>query len=144
MALLIPSPIVFRPVIRVAAAASGTAIVSAGVAGIRSSGGAGSVGAAGPGAADFYERALTIRRRIGHPTGIATELGNLGEVMLRRGKHWQAIGYLRRALVTWQKATAGPARTSERHHLQPALALYTQLGAPEADQVRSQLGAASL
>jgi tetratricopeptide (TPR) repeat protein len=49
-------------------------------------------------AADVFEQALAICRRIDLPVGVADQLLNLGRVSLRQGKHQQAISYLRQPL----------------------------------------------
>jgi tetratricopeptide (TPR) repeat protein len=50
-------------------------------------------------AADFFEQALAIYRRIENRGGVADVLGSLGEVRLRQSEYEQAIGYLRQALA---------------------------------------------
>jgi tetratricopeptide (TPR) repeat protein/DNA-binding SARP family transcriptional activator len=110
-------------------------------------------------ATDHYQQALDLFRQTGYRHGEARALNGLGEVLLAVGepgkariqhatalslagdigdKHERAracdgLGHACRIL-----GDAGQAR----HHWQQALLLYTELGAPEADQVRAQLAAA--
>jgi tetratricopeptide (TPR) repeat protein/transcriptional regulator with XRE-family HTH domain len=114
-------------------------------------------------AAACFEQALSNCRRVGYPTGAADQLLNLGAVGLRLGQHQQAIGYIGQALAVYREignpygeahalrnlATAHRDLAENHHaageheqartHWQQALTLYTQLGAPEADEVESRL-----
>jgi hypothetical protein len=69
--------------------------------------------------AELDQQALAVCREVGDRFGEAYVLRTLGAVDLRQGRY--------------QKAAS---------HLQQALILYTQLDAPEADQVRAQLAIA--
>ena len=55
------------------------------------------------------------------------------------GGRWLRKGF--RMAVASRVAVTGSCCGQARHHWQQALTLYTQLGAPEADQVRSELSA---
>jgi DNA-binding SARP family transcriptional activator/tetratricopeptide (TPR) repeat protein len=110
-------------------------------------------------AASHLEQALALAREAGDRDDEADALNGLGEVLFgtgrpgdARARHAAALGLASQIGVKYQQARAhnGMARACDalgdlgqaRHHWQQALGLYTQLGAPEADQVRAQLGAA--
>ena len=104
------------------------------------------------------QQALAIYREIGNRSGEADALNSLGEVFLAAGQPGHARSEyataLRLAAETrdkYQQARAyhglGEACHADgdpsgaRRHWQEALALFTDLGTPEADQVRAQLAA---
>jgi len=110
-------------------------------------------------AVGLYRQALTTFREFGQPSGEAEALNSLGEALSGAGlpgqarvHHDDALTVARQIGDRYEQARAhdGLARayhaTSDpgqaRHHWQQALTLYTEVGAPEADQVRAQLGAA--
>jgi DNA-binding SARP family transcriptional activator/tetratricopeptide (TPR) repeat protein len=107
-------------------------------------------------ARDHLDQALALYRKIGDHSSEAEALNALGEVRLATGQpgearqnHAAALSLARRMGNKYEQARAceglghachaltdpGPAR----HYWQQALALYTELGTPEADQVRAQL-----
>jgi tetratricopeptide (TPR) repeat protein/transcriptional regulator with XRE-family HTH domain len=88
-------------------------------------------------AADFYEQALRIYRRIGEPGAIATGLFNLGEVSLRQRGYQQAIGYLREALALHRKVGGQYGETLTLRSLAQALQ-----GAGQPDAARAELTSA--
>jgi DNA-binding SARP family transcriptional activator/tetratricopeptide (TPR) repeat protein len=102
-------------------------------------------------AAGQLRQALALYREIGNRSGEADALNSLGEVLLAAGQpddaHSECSAALRLATEigdTYQQARAhyclGQARSGyARVHWQQALALFTELGTPEADQVRAAL-----
>jgi Flp pilus assembly protein TadD len=107
-------------------------------------------------AAGNFEKALAVFREIGDPILEADALNGLGEVLCHTGEadkarahHATALRLASEADTPQQQARAhsGLARACQadgqslqaRHHWQQALALYTRLGAPEADGIRAQL-----
>ncbi len=105
-----------------------------------------------------HEQALTLFREIRNQAGEAKALNGLGEVLLGTGhpeqartQHTSALALARRIADQHQQARAhhglahvyqatgdpGPAR----QHWHEALTRYSDLGVPEADQVRAQLAA---
>jgi DNA-binding SARP family transcriptional activator/Tfp pilus assembly protein PilF len=110
-------------------------------------------------AADHLQQALALYREIGERSGEADALNSLGEALLATGqpgdartRHIAALGLADQIGDKRQQARAhhGLAHACQgtgdaelaRHHWQQALALYTELGVPEAEQVRAQLAAA--
>jgi DNA-binding SARP family transcriptional activator/Tfp pilus assembly protein PilF len=109
-------------------------------------------------AADEYREALALARETGDQLNEAEALSGLGEVLLAGGRpgeairqHLSALRVARQIDAKHEQADAhnglghashalGDARQA-RHHWQRALALFTELGAPEAGQVRAQLAA---
>jgi tetratricopeptide (TPR) repeat protein/transcriptional regulator with XRE-family HTH domain len=109
-------------------------------------------------AADHHRQALAMFREIGERPGEAGALNGLGEVLLATGQPGQARTQHAAALDLASpigdrhqqaRACCGLARACHaegdlgqaRRHWQQALTLYTDLGVPEADQVRAQLAA---
>jgi tetratricopeptide (TPR) repeat protein len=149
-------------------------------------------------AVGYFEQAMAIFRRIGHPDDVAEGLSGMGRVSLRRCDYLRAISYLRQAIDVYRRASAqhGEIRAlrrlavaldgagqpaaaraelqtalrlaaesgdtyqqasahsdladshhcagqddQARYHWEHALSLYTQLGAPEAEQIRPRLNA---
>jgi DNA-binding SARP family transcriptional activator/Tfp pilus assembly protein PilF len=107
-------------------------------------------------AADHHRQALTLYRELGDRSGEANALNSLGEALTGLGLPDQAASHHQEALtVTAEvndryeqaRAHAGLARASSaasetthaRRHWQHAFTLYTDLGCPEASQVRSAL-----
>jgi tetratricopeptide (TPR) repeat protein/transcriptional regulator with XRE-family HTH domain len=107
-------------------------------------------------AAARLQEALAIARDIGSRSSETESLSLLGDVSVATGDHEQArihqAGALALARQTgdtyWQaRAHDGLARSHHagadqqlaRYHWQQALALYTEMGTPEADQVRASL-----
>jgi tetratricopeptide (TPR) repeat protein len=107
-------------------------------------------------AARYLERALALFREIGDRDGEPWSGNGLGEVARAEGRPADAHAYHLAALAVASgsgardqqarahaglgyaaRALGDPAAT--RAHLTTALALYTQLGMPEADEVRRQL-----
>jgi DNA-binding SARP family transcriptional activator/tetratricopeptide (TPR) repeat protein len=107
-------------------------------------------------ARDFAERALVISRDVGDRHGEAQALNDLGETVLatRRPEHARTAhdAALRLAEQTGDRheraralsglgccyhALADPARS--REHWQQALAVYSDLGSPEANQIQARL-----
>jgi DNA-binding SARP family transcriptional activator/tetratricopeptide (TPR) repeat protein len=103
-----------------------------------------------------HRQALALFREIGDQAGEATALNSLGETFLAAGQsvevctqHTFALGLASQTgdkyeqarahygLARGYQATGEPARA--HRHWRPALMLFTELGAPEADQVRAQL-----
>ena len=108
-------------------------------------------------ATDYFQQALTLFRKMGDLADEAEALNGLGEVMLARGHPRQARAFFGRALdlarqaeVPYDQACAqdglGHAchtlgdHKQACHHWQRALALFGELEAPEAEDVRRQLG----
>ncbi len=110
-------------------------------------------------AASHLRQALALAREIGEREEEADALNSLGEVLLATGQAGQACAQYAAALglasqigAKHQQARAhhGLARAHQaaapgqaRPHWQQALALYTGMGVPEADQVRAELITAS-
>jgi DNA-binding SARP family transcriptional activator/Tfp pilus assembly protein PilF len=107
----------------------------------------------------YLREALALSREIGNQSGEADALNSLGEVLLATGEpdhardeHAAALRLAAQAGDRYQQARAhhglGQAchavrdAAQARRHEQQALALFTELGTPEADQVRAQLAAA--
>jgi DNA-binding SARP family transcriptional activator/uncharacterized protein HemY len=107
-------------------------------------------------AAAHLHQALDLARDTGERFTETEALNLLGELSLTTGDPGQAIVHHAGALeladhsgdMYWQaRAHEGLARAQHaaqnleqaRHHWQQALILYTEMGAPEADQVRGQL-----
>jgi len=110
-------------------------------------------------ATDHYKQALDLFRQIGYRHGETGALNGLGEVLLAVGEPGQARLQHAQALILAEemgdkheiaRACDGLARACRvlgdskqaRRRWQQALRLYTELSAPEADQVRAQLAAA--
>jgi tetratricopeptide (TPR) repeat protein/DNA-binding SARP family transcriptional activator len=102
--------------------------------------------------------ALALYRQLGSRSDEADALNSFGEVLLATGQpdharaeYAAALGLAAQAGDKYQQARAhhglGQARRAggdpggARRHWQQALALFTELGTPEADQVRAQLSA---
>jgi tetratricopeptide (TPR) repeat protein/transcriptional regulator with XRE-family HTH domain len=110
-------------------------------------------------AASHLHQALALAREIGEREEEADALNSLGEVLLATGQPGQARAQYSAALglasqigAKHQEARAhhGLARAHQvaapgqaRPHWQQALALYTGMGVPEADQVRTELATAN-
>jgi DNA-binding SARP family transcriptional activator/uncharacterized protein HemY len=107
-------------------------------------------------ACDHLQEALALCQEIGDQSGEADALNSLGEALLAAGQLSSACTRLTTACDIasdvgdkYQQARAhdglarahhGLARPGQaRDHWTEALALYTHLGVPEADQVRAQL-----
>ncbi|MDQ3765296.1 MAG: tetratricopeptide repeat protein [Actinomycetota bacterium] len=107
-------------------------------------------------AADHQQQALALYREIGHPAGEASALNNLGEISHVTGQlrevliqHTAALTLATRIGDRYEQARAhnGLAHahhaTSDsdlaRHHWQQALTRYTDLGIPDAEDVRTHL-----
>jgi tetratricopeptide (TPR) repeat protein len=112
-----------------------------------------------PQAVSYHQQALDLSRQTLYQPGQAEALNGLGEAFLALGqpdlaqaRHSSALALARHTGDRAQQASAchGLARACHaaadhgraRRHWQEALALYTSLGAAEADQVRAQLTAA--
>ena len=110
-------------------------------------------------AAENHQQALELFQKIGERAGEAGALNGLGEVFLADGRpgdaraqHAAALSLASHIDHKYEQARAhnglGDAyhATGElgeaRPHWQQALTLYTQLGAPEADEIRARLAAA--
>jgi tetratricopeptide (TPR) repeat protein len=111
-----------------------------------------------PQAIGYLRQALTLFRQAGDQHGETVTLRTLAEAMHGTGQPAAARAELETALQlaadtgnTYQQASAhrdlaeSHRRAGQdqqaRHHWQHALDLYTQLEAPEADQVRTRLSA---
>jgi DNA-binding SARP family transcriptional activator/Tfp pilus assembly protein PilF len=109
-------------------------------------------------AASNMHEALSVSRRIGDRSNEADALNGLGHVLLASGQREQALrshsDALRLAVQIEQKSLQATGHngiaqcydaTGElslaREHWNQALALYTEIGAPEADEVRTRLAA---
>ncbi len=104
-------------------------------------------------AARYYQDALALYREIGDPGGEAEALNGTGEILLAEGRPDQAVTCHRAALDLagqtgdrYQQARAhyglantGRAASQHDHlqHWQRALSIYTDLGVPEAGQLRA-------
>jgi tetratricopeptide (TPR) repeat protein len=110
-------------------------------------------------AAGHLQQALALFRQAGNRVGEVVALNGLGEVSLAAGQpggarthHATALGLAGQTGHKYQQARAhnGLARSyykagdpgQARHHWRQALALYTELGVPEANQVRAHLARA--
>jgi DNA-binding SARP family transcriptional activator len=110
-------------------------------------------------AAGLHRQALAIVREIGDRSFEAEALNSLGETLTQAGlagqaraQHYDALILACQTGVRYEQARAHDGLASTFHasgdlgqarcHWEQALALYTDLGAPEADQVRTQLTAA--
>jgi tetratricopeptide (TPR) repeat protein len=106
------------------------------------------------------EEALMLNREIGSKYGEADALGVLGNVLLADGRGSEARAHHEAAVSLATEADNKEAQARAHHgladvcraasdpsgarqHLGRALALYTELGAPEADRIRDQLKAVS-
>jgi len=111
-----------------------------------------------PQAISYLRQALTLFRKVGYQHGETFTLRSLAEALHSAGQPAAARAELNAALKlaaatgnTHEQATVhrdlaenyyrGGEPEHARRHWQQALTLYTQLGAPEADQVRSRLSA---
>jgi tetratricopeptide (TPR) repeat protein/DNA-binding XRE family transcriptional regulator len=109
-------------------------------------------------AIDYLQQALALQRKAGYQHGETETLRHLAEALHGVGQPVAARAELAAALRlaaetgnAYQQASAHRDLADShhsaghdeqaRHHWQQALDLYTQLGAPEADQVRSRLSA---
>ena len=109
-----------------------------------------------PSAADHQQRALALLRETGYRHGEASALNGLGEALRAAGRLAEALGQHATALAVAAEtgerdeqarahnglahvhsATGDLARA--RQHWQDALILYTDLGTPDAADVRAQL-----
>ena len=107
-------------------------------------------------ACDHLQEAVALYREIGERSGEADALNSLGEALLAVGqprgartRHATACEIASDVGDTYQQARAHDGLARAHHALarpeqardlwEHALALYTQLGAPEADQVRARL-----
>jgi tetratricopeptide (TPR) repeat protein/DNA-binding XRE family transcriptional regulator len=106
-------------------------------------------------AARYYQDALVLYREIGDPGGEAEALNGAGEILLATGQPDQAVTRHRTALDLasqtgdrYQQARAhyglasacgvtGGHDHDEDQHRQQALTIYTDLGVPEAGQLRT-------
>jgi DNA-binding SARP family transcriptional activator/Tfp pilus assembly protein PilF len=109
-------------------------------------------------AAGHYQQALTMFRAFGDRSGEVIALNGLGEALLAEGHrdarepHATALDLASQTDNGYEQARAhyGLARVYQsagqpgqaRHHWQHALAEFTRLGTPEADQVRAELATA--
>jgi tetratricopeptide (TPR) repeat protein/transcriptional regulator with XRE-family HTH domain len=109
-------------------------------------------------AASQLREALALSRGIGDPSGQAIALNGLGEVLLAdghpgdaRAQHAAAADQAVQAGAKFELARAHDGMANcfwasgsgheARHHWQEALALYSDLGAPEAGPLRARLAA---
>jgi DNA-binding SARP family transcriptional activator/Tfp pilus assembly protein PilF len=109
-------------------------------------------------ASDCMREALAISREIGHQSGEADALNGLGDVLLATGQpelasssHTAAIDLACQNGETYQQALAHRGLGNVRlavgdaagagEHWQQALTLFTELGAPEADEIRARMAA---
>ena len=107
-------------------------------------------------ARDFHQQAVTLSREMGDLSGEAEALNGLGEVFLAIhepgsawDRHTSALALADQIGDKNERARAhdGLGRAAQasgdaeraRRHWRRALSLYTELGAPEADQVRARL-----
>jgi DNA-binding SARP family transcriptional activator/Flp pilus assembly protein TadD len=111
-------------------------------------------------AADHHRQALAVFRETGNRAGEAEALNGMGEAFVAdgrgddaRARHAEALGLASQIGDKYQQARAhnglghaqhitGDPRRS-RYHWERALTLYTELGVPEADEVRVQIAASS-
>jgi DNA-binding SARP family transcriptional activator/Tfp pilus assembly protein PilF len=110
-------------------------------------------------AAGYLRRSLELHRAIGDRSGQADALNSLGAVTLAAGdpadardQHATALSLASHIRDSYQLARAhrglGHVRhaagdlTQARYHWQQALAVFGEIGVPEADQVRAELAAA--
>jgi tetratricopeptide (TPR) repeat protein len=111
-------------------------------------------------ACDYFQQALTLFEKMGDLADEADALNGLGEVMLAQADPGQARAFFgraldlaRRAAVPYEQARAhdGLGRACHaagdhgqaRHYWQHALGIFSELDAPEADEVRGELGITS-
>jgi tetratricopeptide (TPR) repeat protein len=111
-----------------------------------------------PEAADFTQRGLAFCREVGDRNGEAEALNCLAEILLATGdpelartRHAAALSLACDAGYCYEQARAHSGLgccyhamadlARSREHWQQALAIYSQLGAPEAGQIRARLGA---
>jgi DNA-binding SARP family transcriptional activator/Tfp pilus assembly protein PilF len=111
-------------------------------------------------ASDHHQEALALLRAIGDRAGEAEALNGFGEVLLAtaqpaqaRRQHTAALNLASQTGDRYEQARAhkGLAQAYQdagnhgqaRHHWQEALAIYADLNATEADQIRAQLTAAN-
>jgi DNA-binding SARP family transcriptional activator/tetratricopeptide (TPR) repeat protein len=109
-------------------------------------------------AASCLREAMALYRQVRNRSGEADALNSLGEVWLATGQahraraeHSTALGLASRIGDKYQQARAhqglgqayraGGDPGGTRRHWQEALTLFTELGTPEADQIRAQLAA---
>ena len=107
-------------------------------------------------ATEHHQQALTLFRRTGDRDGEPSALNGLGEAALAAGHPTDAIAWHTEALATARgtgardqqaRAHAGIGHAhralaetaAAREHLQHALALYTELGAPETNEIRAHV-----
>jgi tetratricopeptide (TPR) repeat protein len=107
-------------------------------------------------ASDRYRQALALYLKVGDPSGVAEARNGLGDLLLATGQpghahtqHATALQLATRIGDKYEQAHAqhGHSRACHelgddeqaRYHQRQALALYTELGVPEADQVRRAL-----
>ncbi|WP_291415893.1 tetratricopeptide repeat protein [Actinophytocola sp.] len=105
-----------------------------------------------------YERSLSLYRDLGDPAGQATAVNGIGEVALATGDHARALAAHAEAHMYASKIGQQPEQARAcaglgevHHHLgeaaeareqwQQALALYEELGVPEAGEMRARLTA---
>ncbi len=110
-------------------------------------------------AIEYQEQSRMLFREIGDPGGEALALNGLGEALLAVGQPAQAGTKHATALDLASRAGDKPERArahdglghayhaagddeQAREHWQQALTLYTELGVPEAEQIRAQLAVA--
>jgi tetratricopeptide (TPR) repeat protein len=97
------------------------------------------LGRHGP-ALDHLQRALALFRQLGDNTGEAWTLNTLGHVQTRLGQYGPASDHLQQARAHTGLGHAyhglGNPDRARQHHLQ-AVALHTDLGMPEADEIRA-------
>jgi tetratricopeptide (TPR) repeat protein len=106
-----------------------------------------------------HQQALALYREIGDRSGETDAFNGLGEVLLATGqpgdaraRHATALGLASQTGDKYEQARAHHGLACSyhatgddgqaRHHWRQALAIYTKLGAPQADQVRAQLATA--
>jgi tetratricopeptide (TPR) repeat protein len=98
---------------------------------------------------DHHQQAVAIFRALGDRSGQADAHNGLGETLHAAGRPEQARAQHHDALALasqigdrYQQARAHHASGDSdqaRHHWQHALTIYTELGVPDADQVRAKL-----